>query len=794
MHDRLLRYACAVLLLVLAGAPAAGYAQQQPDTTERLTLRDIHASELLSPDRFRGGRWADEGPVITYIETPEGDSATHLMRYNLETDERARLIDGANLYAEDVGRLIEIEDYQYSRDRAKVLLYTDSERVWRYNTKGFYYVYDLDTQALTPIADRDEGYQMFARFNPAGTQVAFVRERNLFVVDLETGEVTPLTFDGEAGSIINGTFDWVYEEELGLRDGFRWSPGGRYIAFFKLDESQVPLYGMTNFLTRYPEYERFKYPKAGETNSEIKIGVIDMQSVERGDISGPEDVAVTYFDTNTWSEEYSGGNRYEYLAGMGWTPGADETASVWIYRLNREQNRLDLLYGDPATGRIETVLQEELDTYIDVRGGEKLTYLDDGEHFVWMSEIDGWNHLYLYENDGTLVGRLTEGDWEVTAFHGLDELDEADGAVYVTGTKESSIARHLYRVPFELANGALTTGEAERITGRPGWHSINMSPDEEYYLGTWSTAERPPLTALYQADGEQLVVLESNDELAARMERYDLPTPAFMQVPGADGTPLNAYVIKPNDFDSTQTYPLFMYVYGGPGAQTVTNRWPGTRGLWHRWLANNYDVIIASVDNRGTGGRGKAFQNVPYGNLGLPETKDQIAAAQHFSALPYIDEDRTGIWGWSYGGYMTLLSLLYGEGPQTFEVGLSVAPVTTWRFYDTIYTERYLSTPQKNPEGYDEGSPINYADRLRPEQDLLIVHGSADDNVHFQNTMQMVEALQEAGSQFELMVYPGHAHGIAGGDTRLHLFTMLTDFLEENLLREEEAELAATAD
>ena len=534
-----------VLLLVgLLAAPREGQAQT-PDTTA-LTLQAIHASDTFQPASFRGGRWAEEGPVITYIEPAEDSDATHLMSYNLETDERTRLIDGTNLYAEDVDRLIAIEGYQYTADESKVLIYTDSERVWRYNTKGFYYVYDPDDQTLTPIASRDDGFQMFAKFNAAGDRVAFVRNRNLFVVNLETGMEAALTTDGSDGSIINGTFDWVYEEEFGLRDGFSWSPDGRYIAFYKLDESDTRTYAMTDFRTRYPTYERFRYPKAGEVNSEIQIGVIDMNRIDAAQRGQPQ--AIRYFDTQTWdpglNQAAEATDPHEYLAHMGWTPGADGESRVWMFRLNRNQNQLDLLYGNPATGGVTTVLEEEEETYIDVEG-QKIQYLGDGEHFVWMTENPGYMHLRLYQNDGTLVGPITQGEWEVTGFHGIDE---ASNTAYFTSTEASSIERHLYRtaVNFEPHD---TAALPTQITSAAGTHAINMSTDLRYYIDTHSTVTQPPVTTLHRADGTPLTVLESNQALIDTLAQLDGPELAFTQVPGADGTPLNAYVIRPSDVD-----------------------------------------------------------------------------------------------------------------------------------------------------------------------------------------------------------------------------------------------------
>ena len=653
-------------LLTGTGVVRPAPAQEKPS----FTLKKIHASSTFRPESFQGGRWAEEGPVITYIEPADTADATHLMRYNLRTDERTRVIDGTNLYAEDVDRIVPIQDYAFGDAGDKVLIYTDSKEVWRTNTKGFYYVYDPDTQALTPIADRDDGYQMFAKFNPSATQVAFVRNRDLHVVDLETGTETALTTDGSEGGIINGTFDWVYEEEFGVQDGWRWSPDGERIAFFKLDESDTRSFPLVNNTPRYPEITSFRYPKAGEVNSEIKVGVVDLSAVDAS--AAGQSQAISYFDTQTWDPGLTKAEEavdpHEYIARMGWTPAIDGEHRVWMFRLNRTQDTLDLMYGHPGTGETERVLRETQDTYIDVTD-EKISFLEGGERFVYLSERTGYNHAHLYRNDGTPLGPVTSGNWEVTQFHGLDE---ANTTAYVTATRDTSLERHLYRVDVSM-EAHETAAAPEKVTTRPGWHAINLSNDLDYYIDRHSAAGTPPTWTLHAADGERLTVLQQNEALA----------------------------------DSA-----------------------------------------------------------------------------------WVDADRIGIWGWSYGGYMTLLSMLKDDGPTTFDTGVSVAPVTDWRLYDTIYTERYMAPPQRNADGYKNGAPLAYADRLREDQHLLLVHGDDDDNVHFQNSVQMANRLQAANKQFRFMMYPTHEHGIAGGNTRLHLFTMITDMLAEHLAPASEMETA----
>ena len=752
---------CLIVFVAIFGfASMANQAEAQQTTSPSLTLEDIHASGKFASKSFLGGRWADQGPVIRFIERDADAGQTNLMSYNLEDESRVVLIDGNKLHADDVDRLIDIENYAYGQDGRVVLIYTDSERVWRVNSKGYYYLYDLESHALTPISDRTAGFQMFAKLSPDGTKVAFVRNRNLFLVDLATMKETQLTDDGEEGSIINGTSDWVYEEEFRLRDGWSWSPDGKHIAFYKFDESATRDFFMTDLLKQYPEEERFRYPKAGEANSEVKMGIYTLATGE-----------TTFFDTNTW---FAGGETHEYIPQMGWTPAIDGKHFVWMIRLNRDQNQLDLMYGNPADASVETVLEESEPTWIDVNSG-KLQYLDDGKHFTWMSEADGYRHIYLYKNTGELVRQITKGAWEVGSFAGIDE---SKGKIYFTATIDGPLERQLYTTYYQ---GRRRNQAPTKISEGAGTHRIDLSKDAKYYIDNFSNMSSPPVVALHKIDGKQVRVLEANERLFETLASYDLEAPELMSVPGADGTPLNAYLIKPKNFDPSASYPVLMYVYGGPGSQTVTNSWGGSRYLWHTMLAEELNIIVASVDNRGTGARGKAFKSGTYKKLGQLEAADQIAAAKYLGGLSYVDADRIGIWGWSYGGYMTLMSMMSGDGPETFKFGASVAPVTDWGLYDTIYTERYMSTPQNNPAGYSDGAPLKYAEKLSDHQRLLIVHGDFDDNVHFQNAAQMANELQAANKQFEFMMYPGRNHGIYGGKTRLHLHTMITRFVREAL-------------
>ncbi len=752
-----------VLILSLSIAPVTATGQ----VPLHLTLEDIYASRLFSGNTFSDGRWAANGPVIRYTTANDAGTATDLVVYNLETDAKRTLIHGQNLFADDVGRTIWIDDYSISPDGSRILIYTDSERVWRLPTKGFYYIYDVKSKTLTPLADRDAGYQMFAKFSPSSDEVAFVRQRNLYVVSLRDMSERALTTSGREGLFINGTFDWVYEEEFGLRDGWEWSPDGKKIAFFNLDESQTRDFTMSDLRDFDPSYRRFRYPKAGQSNSEVRVGVIRVDSG-----------SVTYMETDTWR---SGSTDHEYIARMGWTPSRSgaSPSQVWMLRLNRDQNEVDLLLGDVHSGETRRILHEADPTWVNLPA-DKIVYLSDHEHFLWQSETSGHNHLYLYENSGHQVGPITSGAWDVTEFHGLDV---ESGTAFFSATIESPLERQLYAVQVDThtKDASKLASIPRRITSKSGTHHVNLSADTHYYIDRFSDVDTPTRWSLQSEDGSLLRVLEPNKKVNARVAEYGLPRPEFGRIPGEDGTMLNTYVIRPTDFDSTRLYPLLMYVYGGPGVQTVTNSWGGSRYLWHAYLAEELDVIVASVDNRGTGGRGRAFNRAPYKRLGVLEAEDQIAVARTLGSRSYIDEHRVGIWGWSYGGFMTLMSMLTGDGPDVFKTGISVAPVTDWRLYDTIYTERYMSTPTANPDGYKESSPRNWANRLSKEQHLLIIHGDQDDNVHFQHSVQMIAALQAANKQFSFMLYPGKNHDLSGGLTRLNLFTKMTDFLRDNL-------------
>jgi len=691
----------------------------------------IHRTDLVSV------RWMDNGNHYTRIDRSE--DGTDLMQVNARSGEETLLVSGAALIPTGADESIRILGYQFSKDGSKLLIFTNSQRVWRQRTKGEYYVWDFERETLTPVSTAG-GWQMFAKFSPDGESVAFVRDNDLFVSDIQAGEERQLTFDG-GENIINGTSDWVYEEELGLRDAFRWSQDGRRIAFWRLDQTVIKPFYLIDDTELYPELLPVRYPKAGEQNSEVRIGVVEIESGETAWMDIGQDTDI-------------------YIADVGFAGSSDE---IWMTRLNRHQNRLDLMLADAGSGESRVIMTDEDAAWVDARDPR---WVEDGEQFLYRSERDGFAQLYLYRRDGRLIRKVTEGEWDVSSVYGVDE---EQGIVYFAGSVDGPLVRPLYRIG--LDGRGLT-----RITPEGGTHGINMNPTHTMYVDSYSRAGHPTAQTLHEIDGDQIRVLASNEELIAKIEGMNLPAPEFVTVPGADGAELNAYIIKPTDFDPGREYPLLMFVYGGPGSQTVRDSWGGGNYLWYQMLAQA-GYLVASVDNRGTGSRGRDFKKQTYMKLGQYESDDQIAAARHFASLPYIDGDRIGIWGWSYGGYMSLMSIFRGQG--AFKAAISVAPVTDWRLYDTIYTERFMRTPQENGAGYDMGAPLSHVGDF--EGNLLVVHGTGDDNVHAQNTVQLIQKLELEGKQFDMRLYPNKTHSIAGGTTRVNLFEYFTAWLMENL-------------
>jgi dipeptidyl-peptidase-4 len=742
----------AILILAVNGlapaVPPAAAQQSEPSRASRLTVSAIFGTRDFQPEAFGPARWLGDGAAYTTLEPASGGKGQDLVRYDTERGTRAILVSAAELTPPGAGEPLEVEDYGWSADLRRLLVFTNSQPVWRLNTRGDYWVFDREAGLLRQVGRfAKPSTLMYAQFSPDGRRIGYVVENNLYVEDLGTGTVIQLTRDGSR-TTINGNFDWVYEEEFGLYEGWRWSPDGSQIAYWQLDAS-----GVRDFLlirntdSLYSRIVPIQYPKAGEQNSAVRIGVVAADG-------GP----------TTWLR-VDGDPRNIYLARMDWAGDRE----LLVQKLNRHQNTLEVLLADAKTGAVRPVLVERDSAWVEVV--DDLVWLDRRRRFTWVSERDGWEHVYLVSRDGREQRLLTPGDFDVLS---VVAVDERGGWLYFLASPDNPARRNLWRVRLD------GRGRPERLgpTDLPGVHRYEPSPNGRWALHTYSRFGQPPVTDLVRlADHRTLRPLVANDKLRARVEALERGPVEFLSVPGADGVSLSAWVMKPPGFDPGRKYPLLMYVYGGPGSQTVLDAWAGSGYLWHLLLSQQ-GVVVASVDNRGTNARGRAWRKAVYGRLGVLETRDQAAAAAAFARLPWVDPQRIGIWGWSYGGFMSLNALF--QAPDVFRAAIAVAPVTHWKYYDTIYTERYNGLPQENPEGYDRGSPLTYA--AQSAGSLLLVHGSGDDNVHYQNSEALINALVRANKPFEMLVYPDRTHGISGGTTSEHLYGGMTRFLEEQLL------------
>ena len=656
--------------------------------------------------------------------------------YDYKTLEKVKTL----VSSADIAEIQGFFDYSFSDDETKVILTTKSIPVFRRSTLGEFYVYDIASKTATKVSD---DLIQEPTFSPDGTKIAYGFENNLYVKDLASGKVEAITSDGEKNKIINGITDWVYEEEFSFVRAFDWNSDSNQIAFIRFDESQVPEFSMDVYGSDlYQTQQVFKYPKAGEANSKVSLHLYDLKTNKTKEIK----VDKSYNDF--------------YIPRIKWTNDPNILSAQYM---NRHQNELDLWMINTKSMTSNLVLAEKDKAYVDVTFN--LTFLKDNS-FIWTSEKDGFNHIYHYSKDGKLINQITNGDWEVTDYYGFNENANT---IYYQSVENGSINRDVYSIKLNGKN-------KKRLTKTDGTNSASFSADFTYFINTHSSATTPQEYTLNNSkSGEVVKSIKDNDKLAQKVGEYITSKKEFSTI-NVNGNDLNMWMIKPADFDSKKKYPLFMYQYSGPGSQQVANRWNSTNDYWYQMLAQQ-GYIVACVDGRGTGFKGADFKKVTQNELGKYEVEDQIAAAKKLGDLPYIDESRIGIWGWSYGGFMSSNALF--KGNDVFKMAIAVAPVTSWRFYDTIYTERYMTTPQENPSGYDENSPINHVDKL--EGDFLLIHGSGDDNVHLQNTMRMVEALIQADKQFEWMIYPDKNHGIYGGNTRLHLYKKMTNFINKTL-------------
>ena len=745
-----------VLITLLIATPLI--ARQQTDSS-LLTLDSVLT---YRPQSLNAVQWQTDGSGYLALEPSGKKEGLDLVRYDAATGERTILVSSEKLTPQGASSPIVIEQFDFSEDGQKLLIFTNSARVWRSNTRGDYWILDLKSWRLTKLGGPAKpSTLMFAKFSPDSTRVGYVRENNIYVESITDGRITRLTTG--ARHIINGTFDWVYEEELFCRDGWRWSPDGRRIAYWQLNSEGVKEFQLIdNTSGLYPVITSFPYPKAGEINSAARVGVIPAAGGE-----------TRWFDI-------AGDPRNHYLPRMEWAASSDE---VIIQQLNRLQNTNVVMLGDARTGKVRQVLTEKDDAWVDIAWGAidwdkqglargDVEWLDGGKRFLWASERDGWRHIYSVSRDGKDARCITEGDYDVI---GVEKADIKGGWLYFMASPENATQNYLFRAPLDAS------GKAERLSpsSQAGTHGYLISPRGDYAIHTYSTFTRVPATDIVRLpDHASVRTLIDNRELQDRLSKLKACRSEFFRVDIGEGVELDGWMIKPPDFDAGNRYPVLFYVYGEPWGQTVLDAWGGRNLMWHTMLAQQ-GYIVMSVDNRGTPApRSRAWRKSIYRRMGIRNSLDQANAVRAITRWPFIDAGRIAIWGWSGGGSSSLNAIF--RYPDLYKVAMAVAPVPDLRFYDTIYQERYCGLPQDHPDEYKQSSPITFASQLKGQ--LLIVHGTGDDNVHYQGTESLIDALVAADKQFTLMAYPNRSHGIyEGRGTTRHLFELLTRFLNEKL-------------
>jgi dipeptidyl-peptidase 4 len=711
-------------------------------------------------------RWQENGSGYLALEpSPSRKEFVDIVRYDAVTGERTVKVSAEKLTPPGVSDPLAVEEFSLTADEQKVLIFTNTARVWRSNTRGDYWVLDLSAGSLRKLggADAKPSTLMFAKLSPDGQRVAYVRDNNVYVENLVgDSKITQITTDGSR-YIVNGTFDWVYEEELFCRDGFRWSPDSKQIAYWQLNSEGVKeMLLVNNTSALYPVLTSFPYPKAGETNSAARVGVVSAAG-----------------GTTRWFE-ISGDPRNNYLPRMEWAANSDE---VVIQQLNRLQNTNLVMLGDARTGKVRQVLTEKDDTWVDIAWGDidwdrtglargDAEWIDSGKRFLWASERDGWRHIFSVSRDGKDIKTITPGKYDVIS---VERVDQKAGWVYFIASPENATQRYLYRVRLD------GSGKEERLTPTTaaGTHGYNISPRGDVAIHTFSTFNRVPATDIVKLPQHTAIrVLIDNKEVQDRLAKLKVSPTEFFKVDIGEGVQLDGWMIKPPDFDAQKHYPVLFFVYGEPWGQTVLDRWGGRDRLWHQMLTQQ-GYVVMSVDNRGTPApKGRAWRKIIYRKMGIVNSGDQAAAAKAIAKWPFVDPSRIGIWGWSGGGSSTLNAMF--RYPDVYAVGMSVAPVPDIRYYDTIYQERYCGLPQDHPEEWKQSSPVTFAAQLKGS--LLVVHGTGDDNVHYQGTEALINALIAANKQFSMMSYPNRSHGIyEGAGTTKHLFGLLTRYLNDKL-------------
>ncbi|PYU20753.1 MAG: S9 family peptidase [Acidobacteria bacterium] len=747
-------------LLVWAGPPGAQTAAA-PQTgagprQNQLTVERIYSPPSLSGRPLRDTMWSPDGKLLSYLDDNAGKP--EIWAVEVTTGQRRVLVDAQHLRDVLLPPASRGQQTGLGRSTPPRYLWAPGGQALLFISAKELFWYDLKMGSAKKLFGAGKGKRSSdeaadiddAKISPDGRWVSFLRDHDLWLANADGGEPRQLTRGGSE-ELRNGELDWVYPEELDLGTAYWWAPDSSKLALLRLDERAVHKYPLVDALPYTAELTEERFPEAGSPNPVARIGVVD---VGGGD--------VRWMDT--------GSDPTVLLARVAWLPDSRRLA---IERLNRVQNHLELLFADANSGKCETVLTERDRYWVNLPGdgfgpavSDDLHFFADGKRFLWSSERSGFRHLYLYDLAGRQIAQLTHGDWEV---ENVVKVDEQTQEIYFISTQKSPIERQLYRV-------ALSGGEPAELTHEHGTHGVSMAPDGKHFLDTYSTAMTPPQQRLYKADGSHLATLEDNK--VSELENYDLQPEEFFTVPGADGTPLGAAIIKPAGFDASRKYPVIVYLYGGPHAQVVRDVWAGSTFLWNELMAEK-GFVIFMLDNRGTAGRGHKFETPVYHHFGNVELADQLAGVKWLSKQPYVDSTRVGIWGWSFGGYMTCMAML--RGSDFFKAGFAGAPVTDWRRYDTIYTERYMGTPEENPEGYRDSSPVNFASGLQGK--LLIAHANGDDNVHFSNSVALEEKFVAAQKYAEFLIYADRGHGISDNAARIHIFNRAAQFFVQNLAK-----------
>ncbi len=707
-----------------------------------VTLEDINKKYTFYPNIIKGVRSMHDGVNYTVLE----NKSTRINKYSYQTGNKVKtLLDLSEIKECPVKH---IQGYQLNNSETEILLYTNREKIYRRSFKADYYIYDIKRKKIKKLTEKGKVQQ--ATFSPNGNMISFVYKNDIYIAKIRFGVETRVTNDGEYNKVINGLPDWVYEEEFSMNRAMEWSPNSEELAFVKFNESKVRQFSFPFYKANYPENKgrdiypeqyKFKYPKPGEDNSVVSVNVFNIKN-------------------RTTKVMQTGDDKDLYIPRIRWTynPG-----KLGILTLNRNQNTFNLLIANTSSTVANSIFTHRSKYYIAEAVLDNLTFLPDAKHFIYVGEMDGYNHIFLYTMAGREVRQITKGKFDVTDFYGFDSKKQI---IYYQAAKNNAMQREIYAT-------RLDGKKTYKLSTKKGTNNALFSSNFKYYINYFSSVKTPMLITLHNQSGKLIRTLEDNSNLAKLVKEYNISPKEFFTFKTKDGTELNGWMVKPINFDENTEYPLLIVQYSGPNSQQVLDKW---RIGWEQYLATQ-GFVVACIDPRGTGARGEEFRKCTYMRLGKQESDDMIEAAEYLGGLNFIDNSRMGIWGWSYGGFMTLSCLSKGNG--IFKVGIAVAPVTNWRFYDTIYTERYMRTPQENGKRYDENSPIFMADKLQGK--LLLIHGTADDNVHFQNSTEYISALIKADKQFDMFIYPNKNHSIYGGNTRMHLYKMMSDYLKNNL-------------